>query len=78
MSATVSDPTQMTMRDRGMVICGPGKNKLGCIIGLADRRYAAWDRHRKLGEYSTALEAERAVRRPPKGPNGPKSWEAKS
>lgn len=44
MNAPSSDPKQMTMRDRGIVIYGPGQKRLGCVIGLANGLWAAWDR----------------------------------
>jgi hypothetical protein len=83
MNAPALDPSGLTMRDRGMVIYGKGKKKLGCIVHLPSGLWAAWDLHRKLGEYPSAGEAETAVRSPPKGPPGGKppkgkAWEIRS
>jgi hypothetical protein len=78
MNALALDPHGLTMRDRGMVIYGPGKKRLGCVIGLANGLWAAWNMHKKLGEYPTAIAAEHAVRSPPKPPGKPRTWEVRS
>ena len=54
------DHAYLTNRDAGMII-KDGDRKIGCTIGLANGKWAAWDLTRKIGEYATQAEAAAAV-----------------
>ena len=49
-----------------MVITEKSGGKIGCTIRLQNGLWAAWDRHKKIGEYMTQGEAANAVFRAPK------------
>ena len=70
---------QLTGRDVGMVITDKKKKQIGCTVRLGSGLWAAWDRHRKLGEYPGPVEAEDAIRKLSKATPGgkPKAWETR-
>jgi hypothetical protein len=51
----------LTAADDGVVVYEDNK-RIGCIIRLASGLTAAWDLHKKLGEYETLALALAAVR----------------
>jgi hypothetical protein len=49
-----------------MVITDKSGGEVGCTIRLQSGRWAAWNRHKKIGEYKTQSAAANAVFRAPK------------
>ena len=51
----------LTDRERGMVITEKGR-RIGCIVAQGDGRWGAWTMRGKIGNYSSPIAAENAIR----------------